>query len=250
MNERFLAARGAQLVALPEMFNCYGRPEAMLAAAELIPGPTSERMSALAARLHITLVAGSMPEQSDRADRVYNTSLLFGPDGSLLASYRKVHLFDVDLPERVSVRESSWSLPGDSFSVAATPCGRLGQAICYDLRFPELFRELAARDMEILVVPSAFTLATGRDHWELLVRARALENQVFVVAPNQFGTHAPGLMSYGRSLIVDPWGTPLATAADGEGLAVAEIDLARLADIRRQLPALSHRRLPGFPPRS
>lgn len=244
------AARGARLVALPEMFNCYGRPADMLAAAEPIDGATCRRMSALAARLQITLVAGSMPEQSDRHDRVYNTSLLFGPDGSLLATYRKIHLFDVDLPGRVAQRESSWSLPGDALAVTHTACARVAQAICYDLRFPELFRELSARGMEILVVPSAFTLTTGRDHWELLLRARAVENQVFVLAPAQYGTHAPGQTSFGRSSIIDPWGTPLAVAADGEGLAMAEIDLARLAEIRRQLPVLTHRRIPLAPPRS
>lgn len=239
------AQQGAQLVALPEMFTCFGSPAAILSAAELIPGPTSARLSALAARLRITLVAGSFPEQSERADRIYNTSLLFGPDGALLSTYRKVHLFDVDLPGRVTVRESDWCLPGEALSVTATPCGRVGVAICYDLRFPELFRALASSDMDVLVLPAAFTQTTGRDHWELLVRARAVENQVFVVAPNQCGANGAGQVSFGHSMIVDPWGTPLATAADGAGLALAEIDFVRMADIRRQLPALTHRRLTG-----
>lgn len=238
------ADEAAKLIALPEMFTCYGRRELMLAAAEPIPGPTSAHLAALAARLNVTLVAGSLPEATAQTDKVYNTSLVIGPDGALLAQYRKIHLFDVDLPGRVSVCESNWSLPGSSLSVANTPCGWIGQAICYDLRFPELFRELSTRHMDLLVVPSAFTLATGRDHWELLIRARAVENQVFVIAPNQSGAHPGGLASFGHSMIVDPWGTPLAIAAEGDGFALAEIDLARQAEIRRSLPALAHRRLP------
>ncbi|MBX3415542.1 MAG: carbon-nitrogen hydrolase family protein [Pirellulales bacterium] len=244
------AAAGARLIALPEMFTCYGRREAMLAAAEPIPGPTSELLAALAERLRITLIGGSLPEAASQPGKVFNTSLVFGPEGTLLARYRKIHLFDVDLPGRVTVCESNWSLPGDSIATCPTPCGTLGQAICYDLRFPELFRELSARQVELIVVPSAFTRATGRDHWELLIRARAVENQAFLIAPNQVGHHAPGLESYGHSLIVDPWGTPLAVAADEPGLAVAEIDRARLAEIRRNLPALAHRRLPFGAPRS
>lgn len=234
------ARRGAALVALPEMFSCLGRPEAMLEAAEEIPGPTSDDLAHLARRLGVTLVGGSIAERAPEG-RAYNTSLLFGPDGGLLARYRKRHLFDIDLPGRVTNQESRWFAHGNAIVVAETPVGKLGLAICYDLRFPEHFRRLADAGAEAIAIPSAFTLATGRDHWEVLLRARAIENQTFVVAPNQFGQHTPALTSFGRSTIVDPWGTLLAVAADGEGLAVAEIDFERLAEIRAQLPALRHR---------
>jgi len=235
------ARRGASLVALPETFTCLGRPEAMLAAAEEIPGATSEALGRLAARLGVTLLAGSLPERAGEG-RAYNTSLLFDPQGRLLARYRKRHLFDVDLPGRVTHRESQWFAAGDDVATVDTPCGKLGLAICYDLRFPEHFRRLADAGAEVIAIPSAFTLATGRDHWEVLLRARAIENQAFVIAPNQFGQHTPALTSFGRSTIIDPWGTPLAIAADGEGLALAEINPQRLAEIRGQLPALRHRR--------
>lgn len=236
------AAAGARLVVLPEMFACLGRVEAIVASAETIPGPTSDALCQLARRLQIILVAGSFAERSPRPDKVYNTSLLMGPDGAILASYRKIHLFDVDLPGQVSLTESSWIVPGDATATVATPLGCIGQAICYDLRFPELFRELADAGADVICVPAAFTLPTGRDHWEVLARARAIENQAFVVAANQFGRHTPQLTTYGRSMIVDPWGTPLAVAADGVGIAMAEIDLARMQEIRRRLPALDHRR--------
>jgi deaminated glutathione amidase len=236
------AAAGAHLVVLPEMFVCLGRVEAMLASAEGIPGPTSDALCQLARRLRITLVAGSFAERSPRPDKVYNTSLLIGPDGAILARYRKMHLFDVDLPGQVSLDESSWITAGDQTAATSTPQGCIGQAICYDLRFPELFRQLADAGADVICVPAAFTLPTGRDHWEVLVRARAIENQAFVVAANQFGRHTPQLTSYGRSMIVDPWGTPLAIGADGVGLAMADIDLTRMAEIRRRLPALEHRR--------
>ncbi len=237
------AAAGASLVALPEMFACLGRFEAMVASAEEVPGgPTSEALCQLARRLKITLVAGSIAEKSSREGKIHNTSLLIGPDGAVLARYRKMHLFDVDLPGQVSMIESRWMIPGDETAVTPTPLGCIAQAICYDLRFPELFRQLADRGAEVICVPSAFTLPTGRDHWEILLRARAIENQAFVVAPNQFGRHTAQLTTYGRSMIVDPWGTPLAIAADGVGLAIAEIDLARMAEIRERLPALRHRR--------
>ena len=212
------AARGASLVALPELFNCLGEPEDIVAEAEEIPGPTSVRMSELAARLEVTLLAGSLAESRPGHQRVSNTSLLFGPDGRQLACYRKLHLFDIDLPGRVSFCESSFVEPGEEIIVTETPLGRLGQATCYDLRFPELFRGLVDRGAEIIVVPSAFTQATGRDHWEVLLRARAIENQVFIVAANQFGNHAPGITTYGRSVIIDPWGTIVADCGAGEGL--------------------------------
>lgn len=236
-------ARGARLVVLPEMFLCLGRAPAIVAAAQSIPGPVTERLAALAAQHKLVLVAGSIPERSSTPGKVFNTSTVFGTDGRLLATYRKLHLFDVSIPGAVDVCESSWSEPGDGVVAVDTPCGRLGLAICYDLRFPELFRRLADERVDICALPSAFTLATGRDHWEVLLRARAIENQIHIVAANQWGKHAEGLVSYGRSLIVDSWGTVLAAAADGPGMALAEIDLRRQAELRNNLPALKHRRL-------
>ncbi|MBL9124413.1 MAG: carbon-nitrogen hydrolase family protein [Planctomycetaceae bacterium] len=244
------ARRGAQLVVLPELFQSLGPPARMAELAEEIPGPTSRAMGELAARLALTLVAGSIAEREPRtatansadAPPVYNTSLLFGPDGRELARYRKQHRFDVDLPGRVSVLESAWCGAGTFDSVSATAVGRVGLAICYDLRFPELFRRLADEQLEILALPAAFAAATGRDHWEVLLRARAIENQAFIVAANQTGRVTPQLETYGHSLIVDPWGTILAEAGASEEVIVADLDFARLREIRSQLPALTHRR--------
>ena len=242
------ARRGASLVALPELFNCLGSQQAMLACAESIPGPTSDAMSRLARRLGIVLLAGSIAERGDSADnvdggRAYNTSVLFGPDGVELARYRKLHLFDIDLAG-LSYHESAWLLPGETTVAVETPLGKLGLSICYDLRFPELYRRLIDAGAQLLLVPSAFTLPTGRDHWQVLLRARAIENQSYIIAPNQHGEHGSALTTYGRSTIIDPWGTPLACAADGEGIILAEIDLEYLAAIRQRLPALTHRRRP------
>lgn len=246
------ARQGAQLVVLPELFQSFALPQQIGALAEPIPGPTSMAMARLAARYKLTLVAGSLAERDRhvphegsggrRQANLFNTSLLFGADGVELARYRKQHLFDVDLPGGVAVRESDWCGLGTCDCVSQTPCGRLGQAICYDLRFPELFRRLAAAQSEIIAVPSAFAAATGRDHWEILLRARAIENQAFVVAANQCGLLAANFESYGHSMIVDPWGTVLACAGEGEGIVIAELDFERLRAIRAQLPALAHRR--------
>ena len=235
------AERGANLAALPELFNCLGDPEKIVAEAEPIPGPTSQAMSELAARLKITLVAGSIAERASSGE-VFNSSLVFAPDGRQLACYRKIHLFDIDIPGGVSFQESKFISPGNHLRVTETPIGRVGQATCYDLRFPELFRSLVDRQADLFVVPAAFTLATGRDHWATLVRARAIENQSFVIAPNQFGRHTTTMNSLGRSLIVDPWGTVLATAPDGEGVITAAIQRAHQSEIRAALPALRHRR--------
>jgi len=238
------AARdGAKLIALPELFSGLGEAEKMVAQAESIPGRTSNTMAALAARLGVLLLAGSMAERDPGTGQTFNTSLLFSAEGKLLARYRKIHLFDIELAGRVSFQESRWFAAGDEVVTVATELGRLGLATCYDLRFPELFRRLADEAADVILVPSAFTLATGRDHWEVLLRARAIENQVYVVAPNQYGRHTPLMISYGRSMLVDPWGTVLATCPDGEGMAEARIDPQHAARIRRQLPALAHRRL-------
>ena len=202
------------LVALPELFNCFGRFETVVAQAEPIPGPTSDAMSKLAARLGITLVAGSIAERDETSGHAFNTSLLFDSQGRLLARYRKMHRFNVELPGQVSVRESKWISAGGGVATAATSLGTLGMAICYDLRFPELFRRLASAEAEVIVVPSAFTQATGRDHWEILLRARAIENQAYVIAPNQAGHRPPQPASHGHSAIIDPWGRILAMADD------------------------------------
>jgi predicted amidohydrolase len=238
------AKAGANLVALPEMFNGLGRFEAVVDAAEPIPGPTSEAMSALAARLKIILCAGSICEQSETPGKGYNTSLLFDRDGTLVSRYRKIHLFDYHVPGEVTYTESRFMLPGERVVHARLPEMCVGHATCYDLRFPELFRRLSDSGTEILLTPSAFTQSTGRCHWEILLRARAVENQVFVVAPNQCGRHSPELVTYGHSAIVDPWGEVLAMAGgDQEEVIYAELKAERLAEVRRLLPVLTHRRL-------
>jgi predicted amidohydrolase len=241
---REAANAGAELILLPELFNAYGDLREVVALAEPIPGPTSARCAALAKELNVTLAAGSLCEQSGSAEYGYNTSLIFGPDGELRAKYRKIHLFDVEIPGRVSVCESRCIRPGESAQCIATPLATLGQAICYDLRFPELFRALAAQQMEVLLLPSAFTATTGRDHWEVLVRARAIENQSYVLAANQYGAHGEQLASYGGSLIVDPWGEVLARAPlDQEAVLIVDLTHERLQQVRTRIPALAHRRL-------
>jgi predicted amidohydrolase len=243
---RFIAAAagdGAKLVALPEMFNLYGPFESIVPEAESVPGPTSDRLSAWAAQHAIFLVGGSFAERDETAGKARNTSLLFAPDGRMIGRYSKVHLFDIDLPGRVTSKESEWIAPGTSTTTTATALARIGQAICYDLRFPELFRRLSSDGAEVIVVPSAFTHTTGRDHWEVLVRARAIENQCYVLAANQCGEPAPGMRTYGHSLIVDPWGRTLSSLAEEEGYSLAEIDIDALAKVRAQLPALAHRAL-------
>jgi predicted amidohydrolase len=235
------AAEGARLIVLPELFNCLGHFEQMLAAAEPIPGPTSNWLAEQARRHGILLVGGSICERATE-ERAYNTSLVFDAAGQVLAKYRKIHLFDVDLPGQVTYRESAWLAPGEQTSVTSTALARLGLAICYDLRFGHLFAALADQDAEVLCTPSAFTETTGRDHWEVLVRARAIENQAFVVAANQRGQHTASFTTYGHSMIVDPWGVVLAKVDDDVGIALAEIDRERLLAIRARLPALAHRR--------
>lgn len=239
---RAAARDGATLVVLPEKWTVLGTPEQLAAGAEPLDGPAISWARATARELGIDLVAGSIVERvAGRAKRA-NTSVHVGPDGELRATYRKVHLFDVEVAGTV-YRESDGEDPGEELVVSALADGTgLGMAVCYDLRFPELFRILALRGAQVVTLPSAFTLATTRDHWEILLRARAIENQSFVVAPNQIGPHPPGNRSGGRSMIVDPWGVVLATAPDGEGHVIADLDFARLREIRARLPALAGRR--------
>lgn len=234
---------GAQWVMLPEMFNCLGNFAAMIAQAEPLDGPTSRFARELARRLGITLLAGSFCEQSDLPDKAYNTSLLISPTGDVLAVYRKIHLFDVEIAGQVSICESNFITGGSDIVCTETPLARIGQSICYDLRFPELYRRLIDDAAEVIAVPSAFTKATGQRHWHVLLRARAIENQAFVIAANQVGAHTPKLTSYGHSMIIDPWGEVLAELdGDQPGVACAEIDLAVLQQMRQQLPALAHRK--------
>jgi predicted amidohydrolase len=239
---RAAAGAGAELVVLPEKWPALGTPEQTIAAAEPFDGPVSQWARGVARELGIDLVAGSFSERVEGAERGANTSLHVGPDGELRASYRKIHMFDVEVGGRV-YKESEHEAPGDEIVVSETARGTgLGLSICYDVRFPELYRILAVRGAEIVVVPAAFTFATTRDHWEILLRARAIEGQAFVVAANQIGEHAPGIRSGGRSMIVDPWGVVLATAPDTETFVVADLDLERQREIRRTLPSLANRR--------
>ena len=242
---REAADRGARLVLLPEKWNVLGRGEVMAGAAEILgpePGPALRWAEGIARELELDLVAGSVVERRPDRDRSANTSVHFGPDGAVRAVYRKLHMFDVEV-EGVRYAESEHEEHGSDVVVSGLADGTpLGMSICYDVRFPELYRELSERHARVLTVPSAFTLATTRDHWEVLLRARAIENQCFVVAANQIGENAPGRRSGGRSMIVDPWGVVLATASDAETVIVADFDFERLEDIRRRLPALEHRR--------
>jgi predicted amidohydrolase len=250
-------ARGAQLVVLPENFallssneqDKFACAQSLDADAEPPSGaPILSRMRELARELGVHLVLGGLPERGTgaAAGRVYNTCVHVLPDGVLGAVYRKIHLFDVHFPAAgTSLCESATVAAGDAEQavVAATPFGGIGLSVCYDVRFPELYRRLVARGARLLVVPAAFTLHTGKDHWHVLLRARAIENQCFVLAPAQQGRHNASRLTYGHSLIIDPWGTVLADCADGEGVAVAELDLAAQDRIRQELPALQHRRV-------
>ena len=248
---RAAAADGASLVVLPEKWSVLGTPEQLAAGAEPLDGPAITWARETARELRVDLVAGSIVERPDPPvrEKRSNTSVHVGPDGAIRAVYRKVHLFDVEVAGTV-YRESDGEQPGEelvtSELTAGAPAGPvgLGMAVCYDLRFPELFRILALRGAHVMTLPSAFTLATTRDHWEVLLRARAIENQCFLVAPNQIGVSPPGNRSGGRSMVVDPWGLVLATAPDEETHVTADLDLARLDAIRARLPSLASRR-PG-----
>jgi predicted amidohydrolase len=239
------AGRGAELVALPENFPLMregGSTGPNPHAQDVPDGEVVRFLRDRAAAHHIVLAGGTLPERVAGDARVFNTSVVVGPDGELLARYRKIHLFDVDLPGAV-LRESANVAPGSEVVVAKLEHCTLGLSVCYDVRFPELYRALVDRGATVLLVPAAFTVPTGRDHWEVLLRARAIESQCFVVASAQWGEHSATRRSYGRAMIVDPWGTLLCTVPDGEGVALAELDFARLEDVRRRLPALRHRRL-------
>ncbi len=235
-------SNGAELVALPELWSCHGLEEVYRENAESIPGPTTEFLGGLANELGVWVLGGSILEgDPGGADQLYNTSTFFEPSGEMVASYRKIHLFDVKAPDREYV-ESRTIAPGREGITAKAGVATLGLSVCYDLRFPELYRLLALGGTKILAVPSAFTLQTGKDHWELLLRARAVENQAYVLAPAQWGQKADGRWTYGRSMIADPWGTVLAQCPDRDGYALATLDLDYLDRLRAEFPALANRR--------
>jgi predicted amidohydrolase len=242
---REAAGLGAEFVGLPENFAFLRSEGEPVPEAQAVDGPWVARMAALARAHGITLLLGSIPEAVPGDARIHNTSVLLGPDGGTLAVYRKIHLFDVDLPGMEHLKESKAVKPGQDVVVAAAPFGPLGLSICYDLRFPELYRRMVARGARVLAVPSAFTERTGTAHWEVLLRARAIENLAYVVAPAQSGRHNPRRVSHGHAMIVDPWGTVLAERYDGEGVVVADLDFERQDRLRRELPALGHIRLAG-----
>ena len=240
------AEAGAELVVLPEKWNVLGAAEDLAAGAEPIEsGPTIAAAREWARKLGIHLIAGSIAERAEDAERLFNTSCAIDPAGEVVAVYRKIHMFDVDVGG-VRYRESDTEQPGEEIVTARAGELEVGMTICYDLRFPELYRILAVRGARVITVPSAFTLATGRDHWEVLLRARAIENQAFVIAPNQFGAAPPHYSSYGRSMIVDPWGIVLAQAADEECAITAELDLARQEEVRSSLPSLANRQAHAY----
>ena len=239
---RDAASRGAELVVLPEKWSVLGRGREMAAAAQPLDGPWLSWASATARELGIDLVAGSVVERVEGQEKTANTSVHVGPDGERRAAYRKLHMFDVEV-DGVTYAESAHEQAGDEVVVSELAGGiPLGLSICYDVRFPELYRVLSDRGAQVITIPAAFTLATTRDHWEVLIRARAIENQCFVIAPNQIGSSPPDKRCGGRSLIVDPWGLVLASAPDTETAIVADLDFASLRDIRRRIPALAHRR--------
>jgi predicted amidohydrolase len=237
---RAAAADGAEVVALPEKWNLLAGGEELLAGAEPLDGPSLTAARGWARTLGIHLLAGSIAERGD-GEKAFNTSVLIGPDGDDLAVYRKIHMFDVDAGG-VSYRESEHEQPGSEAVTASLGDLVVGLTVCYDLRFPELFRILALRGARLLTVPSAFTTATGRDHWEVLLRARAIENQAFVLAPNQVDEAPPHFNSFGHSAIVDPWGTILATAPGEERFIAADLDLMAQDRVRESLPSLANRR--------
>jgi predicted amidohydrolase len=238
---RASVSSGAGLVALPELWSCHGLEEVYRENAEPIPGPTTEFLGGLARKLGIYLLGGSILEGDASSGKLHNTSTFFGPDGEMSAVYRKIHLFDVKAPDREYL-ESETIAPGTEIVTAKAGAATLGLSVCYDVRFPELYRSLTLRGAEILAVPAAFTLQTGKDHWELLLRARAMENQAYVVAPAQWGRKADGRWTYGRSVIVDPWGTVLSQCPDCDGYALATLDLDYLDRFREEFPALNSRR--------
>ncbi len=233
--------RDVRLIALPEYLQFRGPDAGFRASARPIPGPLTEPFAALARRRRAWILLGSLAETSADPDRPYNTSVVIDPRGAIVATYRKVHLFDVSVDHGPVDRESDRVSPGDRAVLADVEGARIGLSVCYDLRFPELYRALSLAGAEILTVPANFTERTGRDHWEVLLRARAIENGAYVLAPAQIGG-PPGHPAFGRSMVIDPWGTVIAQAPDAVSIVTADLDLDRVAAVRRQIPSLANRR--------
>ena len=242
---REAAADGATLVVLPECFAYLGPEEGKYAIAEPLPdgGPILRRMSQLARSTQVELVLGGFHEQTPTPRKLSNAAIHLNEQGAIRAIYRKIHLFDVDLSDGTKLEESATVQAGSEVVATDTRAGRLGLSVCYDVRFPELYRKLVDQGAQLLTVPAAFTLTTGKDHWHILLRARAIEAQCYVIAAAQTGLHHGTRRSYGHALIADPWGTIVAECGEGEGYALASIDLAYLENVRRTLPSLRHRRL-------
>ncbi|MFM7448218.1 MAG: carbon-nitrogen hydrolase family protein [Leptolyngbyaceae cyanobacterium] len=238
-----LAVRqGAELIGLPENFSFLGEESDKLAQGETIAQESEKFLKTMAQRFQVTLLGGGFPVPVGNG-KVYNTALLVGPDGGELARYEKVHLFDVNVPDGNTYRESITVLAGLRLPPVypSKELGNLGLSVCYDVRFPELYRHLAQMGAEVLFVPAAFTAFTGKDHWQVLLQARAIENTCYVIAPAQTGRHYSMRQSHGHAMIVDPWGVVLADAGDQPGVALAAINPSRLDQVRRQMPSLQHR---------
>lgn len=242
---REAASRGADIVVVPECFAYLGPEKGKVGIAELLDdgGPILERCRDAARDAGIDVVYGGFWEKSELPSKVRNACVYMRPDGSIAAIYRKIHLFDVDLADGTKLLESQTVEPGSETVVVSAPFGTLGLSVCYDLRFPELYRRLVDAGAIALAIPAAFTLTTGKDHWHVLLRARAIEQQCYVLAAAQTGHHYGERRSYGHALIADPWGTIIAECGEGEGVAVAPIDPAYVAEVRRALPSLEHRRV-------
>ena len=235
------AARNAKLIALPEMWNYFGREKGEFENAEPIGGETTLFLQARAKRHGVWLHGGSICECAEGKERVYNTSLLISPKGDIAAVYRKMHLFDVEVASGPSYKESNAVIPGSDIAVAETELGCMGLSICYDIRFPELYRIVTLQGAQVIFAPAGFTLFTGRDHWEPILRTRAIECGTYVIAPNQIGKKTT-FQTQGKTMIVDPWGNVIAKASDYPGVITAEIDLNYIATVRAQVPSLANRR--------
>ncbi|MDH5447009.1 MAG: carbon-nitrogen hydrolase family protein [Gammaproteobacteria bacterium] len=237
---------GAKLVVLPENFAVMGITEKdkLKVAEQEGSGPIQDFLAGEAEKHGIWLVGGTIPIKTSDASRIRAASLVFNDKGKPAARYDKIHLFDVTLEESGETYHESETIEhGDSITVTDTPFGRLGIAVCYDLRFPEMFRSMADQNVEIIAVPSAFTAITGKAHWETLVRARAIENLAYVVASAQGGYHVSGRETYGNSMIVDPWGTIQDCLPRGSGVVLGELDMQKIQNTRRSFPVLEHRRM-------
>jgi len=236
------AATGARLVALPEVWPYLGPDDGSRDLAETIPGPITDLLAQRARRHGIYIHGGSIYETRPGDPGMFNTTVVIDPTGDIIARYSKIHMYDVVLDGIAEYQESATVTPGDETAITEIDGIPVGLTICYDLRFPELFRILALEGAQAIMLPAAFTLMTGKDHWETLIRARAIENGLYMIAPGQWGTHPPGNWCYGRSMVVDPWGTVMTTASDGVGIAYATVDPSRVATVRRQIPSLANRR--------